>query len=101
MDPVNPTARALACLQVLQDQPGITAARLGRALGCSDRAAPATSRCSGKRAFPYRRCAGPTADTGSAAALRPPPVMFSATEALALVMAVLDGHHDAGDETAR
>jgi predicted DNA-binding transcriptional regulator YafY len=26
-----------------------------------------------------------------------PPLMFSATEALGLVMAVLDGHHDAGD----
>ena len=31
--------------------------------------------------------------------VRLPPLMFSAAEALGLVMAVLDGHHDAGDPT--
>jgi predicted DNA-binding transcriptional regulator YafY len=31
--------------------------------------------------------------------LRLPPLMFTATEALGLVMAVLDGHHEAGDRT--
>src|SRR5207249_3027063 len=31
--------------------------------------------------------------------LRLPPVTFTAVEALGLVMAVLDGHHDAGDPT--
>ncbi|MGZ4684905.1 helix-turn-helix domain-containing protein [Oryzihumus sp.] len=39
MDESNPTARALMCLQLLQDSPGITAERLAARLGVSDRAA--------------------------------------------------------------
>lgn len=39
MDDPNPTARALRCLELLQDHPGITADRLAARLGVSDRAA--------------------------------------------------------------
>ena len=35
----SPTARALLCLEVLQDHPGITAERLAGKLGVSERAA--------------------------------------------------------------
>jgi hypothetical protein len=40
-----------------------------------------------------------TAATASAAACGFRPLMYSATEVLGLVMAVLDGHNDAGDLT--
>jgi predicted DNA-binding transcriptional regulator YafY len=36
---VSPTARALLALEVIQDNPGITARQLGERLGVSDRAA--------------------------------------------------------------
>ena len=55
----------------------------------------ATSASCARPASRSSPCAGRTAATASAAALRLPPLMFSATEALGLVMAVLDGHHDA------
>ncbi|MEU4619715.1 WYL domain-containing protein [Actinoplanes sp. NPDC023801] len=43
------------------------------------------------------RCEGRTAATASAAG--PAPLIFTQAEALGLVMAVLDGHHAAGDTT--
>ena len=49
--------------------------------------------------MPVHSVRGPYGGYRLGSGVRPPPVMFSATEALGLVMAVLDGHHDAGDET--
>ena len=99
MDASNPTARALRCLELLQDSPGITANRLADKLGVSDRAARryvAILREAGVLVESVRgRYGGYHVGRG----LRLPPLMFSAAEALGLVMAVLDGHHDASDPT--
>jgi predicted DNA-binding transcriptional regulator YafY len=99
VDESNPTARALLCLQLLQDQPGITADRLGRSLGCSSRAARRYVAILREAGVPVHSVRGPYGGYRLGSGVRPPPVMFSATEALGLVMAVLDGHHDAGDES--
>jgi predicted DNA-binding transcriptional regulator YafY len=48
---------------------------------------------------PVQSIRGPYGGYRLGSGVRPPPVMFTATEALGLVMAVLDGHHDAGDES--
>ena len=99
MDESNPTARALLCLQLLQDQPGITADRLARGLGCSTRAARRYVAILREAGMPVHSTRGPYGGYRLGSGVRVPPVMFSATEALGLVMAVLDGHHDAGDES--
>jgi predicted DNA-binding transcriptional regulator YafY len=99
VDDTNPTARALLCLELLQDSPGITATQLGEKLGVSDRAARryvATLREAGITIVSVR---GPYGGYRVGRGLRLPPLRFSAAEALSLVMAVLDGHHDAGDPT--
>jgi predicted DNA-binding transcriptional regulator YafY len=100
VDVPNPTARALLCLQLLQDQPGITAERLARSLGCSNRAARRYVAVLREAGVPVSSVRGPYGGYRLGSGVRPPPVMFSAPEALALVMAVLDGHHEAGDDTA-
>ena len=56
----------------------------------------ATSRSCARPASRSSRRAAATAATGLGRGLRVPPLMFTATEALALVMAVLEGH-DAAD----
>jgi predicted DNA-binding transcriptional regulator YafY len=99
MDETNPTARALLCLQLLQDQPGITADRLARGLGCSSRAARRYVAVLREAGMPVHSARGPYGGYRLGRGVRLPPVMFSATEALGLVMAVLDGHHDAGNES--
>ena len=99
MDEANPTARALLCLQLIHDQPGITADRLAGGLGCSSRAARRYVAILREAGVPVHSERGPYGGYRLGSGVRPPPVLFSATEALGLVMAVLDGHHDAGDET--
>ncbi|GAA1250092.1 helix-turn-helix transcriptional regulator [Oryzihumus leptocrescens] len=99
MDESNPTARALVCLQLLQDSPGITAERLAARLGVSDRAARRYVSILREADIPVESTRGPYGGYRLGRGLRPPPLMFSPAEALGLVMAVLDGHHDAGDAT--
>lgn len=97
MDAANPTARALAALELIQTAPGITADRLALELGVSDRAA--------RRYVAVLREAGIRIDavTGRyggyrlGRGTRLPPLTFTADEAIALVMAALDGHHDVAD----
>ena len=100
MDPgASPTARALLTLELLQGSPGITAERLADKLGVSERAARryvAVLRDAGIAIDSER---GPYGGYRVGRGLRLPPLVFTATEALGLVMAVLDGHHDAGDPT--
>lgn len=100
MDETNPTARALLCLQLLQDSPGISAERLGRALGCSSRAARRYVAILREAGFTVLSERGPYGGYRLGTGVRLPPLTFTAPEALGLVMAVLDGHHDAGDATA-
>ncbi len=95
----SPTARALLTLELLQDVPGITADRLADKLGVSDRAARRYIAILREAAIPIESVRGPYGGYRLGRGVRLPPLMFGAAEAIALVMAVLDGHHDAGDPT--
>ncbi|MBT2421448.1 WYL domain-containing protein [Streptomyces sp. ISL-22] len=93
----SPTARALLLLELLQSNPGITADRLADRLGVSERAARRYVGILREAGIPVESTRGPYGGYRIGRGLRLPPLMFSPTEALGLVMAVLDGHHDAAD----
>jgi predicted DNA-binding transcriptional regulator YafY len=95
----SPTARALLTLELVQGSPGITADRLADKLGVSERAARRYAGILREAGIPIESVRGPYGGYRLGRGLRLPPLMFSATEALGLVMAVLDGHHDASDPT--
>jgi predicted DNA-binding transcriptional regulator YafY len=95
----SPTARALLTLELVQGSPGITADRLADKLGVSERAARRYVGILREAGIPVESVRGPYGGYRLGRGLRLPPLMFSAAEALGLVMAVLDGHHDAGDPT--
>jgi predicted DNA-binding transcriptional regulator YafY len=95
----SPVARALLALELLQGCPGITADRLAEKLGVSERAARRYVGILREAGIPIESTRGPHGGYRLGRGLRLPPLMFSAAEALGLVMAVLDGHHDAGDPT--
>ncbi len=100
MEPdASPTARALLALELIQGSPGITADRLADKLGVSERAARRYVGILREAGIPVDSVRGPYGGYRLGRGLRLPPLMFSATEALGLVMAVLDGHHDASDPT--
>ena len=95
----SPTARALLALELVQGSPGVTADRLADKLGVSERAARRYIGILREAGIPIESARGRYGGYRVGRGLRLPPLMFSATEALGLVMAVLDGHHDAGDPT--
>ena len=95
----SPTARALLALEVIQGSPGITADRLADKLGVSERAARRYVGILREAGIPIESVRGPYGGYRVGRGLRLPPLIFSATEALGLVMAVLDGHHTASDPT--
>ena len=95
----SPTARALLALELIQGSPGITADRLADKLGVSERAARRYVAILREAGIPIESVRGPYGGYRVGRGLRLPPLVFTATEALGLVMAVLDGHHDAGDPT--
>ncbi len=97
MDEVSPTARALLALELIQNSPGITAERLADRLGVSERAARRYVGILREAEIPIESVRGPYGGYRVGRGLRLPPLVFSATEALGLVMAVLDGHHEAAD----
>jgi predicted DNA-binding transcriptional regulator YafY len=97
MDAVSPTARALLALELIQSSPGITAERLADKLDVSERAARRYVGILREAEIPIESTRGPYGGYRVGRGLRLPPLVFSATEALGLVMAVLDGHHEAGD----
>lgn len=94
---LSPTARALLALELIQSSPGITADRLGEKLGVSERAARRYAEILREAGIPVESARGPYGGYRLGRGLRLPPLMFSATEALGLVMSVLDGHHPASD----
>ena len=94
---VSPTARALLALELIQGSPGITADRLAAKLGVSERAARRYVAILREADVPIESVRGLYGGYHVGRGLRLPPLMFTATEALGLVMAVLDGHHDASD----
>jgi predicted DNA-binding transcriptional regulator YafY len=95
----SPTARALLALELLQGSPGINADRLADKLGVSERAARRYVGILREAGIPIESTRGPHGGYRVGRGLRLPPLMFSSTEALGLVMAVLDGHHAASDAT--
>ncbi len=95
----SPTARALLALELVQGSPGITADRLADKLGISERAARRYVGILREAGIPIESVRGRYGGYRVGRGLRVPPLMFSAAEALGLVMAVLDGHHQASDPT--
>jgi predicted DNA-binding transcriptional regulator YafY len=95
----SPTARALLTLELIQGSPGITADRIADKLGVSERAARRYVEILREAEIPIESVRGPYGGYRVGRGLRLPPLLFSPTEALGLVMAVLDGHHDASDPT--
>ncbi len=93
----SPTARALLALELVQGSPGIGADRLADKLGVSERAARRYVGILREAGIPIESTRGPYGGYRVGRGLRLPPLMFSAAEALGLVMAVLDGHHDVSD----
>ena len=93
----SPTARALLALELIQGSPGITADRLAGKLAVSERAARRYVGILREAGLPVESVRGCRGGYRVGRSLRLPPLMFTAAEALGLVMAVLDGHHDAGD----
>jgi len=96
VDVTSPTARALLVLEMVQNQPGIGAAQLAGRLGLSDRAVRRHVAVLREAGIPVESTRGRYGGYRVGRGLRVPPLMFTATEALALVMAVLEGH-DAAD----
>ncbi|HEX3648599.1 MAG TPA: WYL domain-containing protein [Pseudonocardiaceae bacterium] len=96
---MSPTGRALLTLELVQASPGITADRLADKLGVTERAARRYVGMLREAGIPVESARGPYGGYRLGRGLRLPPLVFTATEALGLVMAVLDGHHDAGDPT--
>jgi predicted DNA-binding transcriptional regulator YafY len=99
MHDASPAARALLALDVIQGTPGITADRLAGRLGVSERAVRRYVGILREAGIPIDSARGPYGGYRVGRGLRLPPLIFSSAEALGLVMAVLDGHHAAGDAT--
>ncbi len=95
---MSPTARALVALELIQANPGITADRLADKLGVSDRAVRRYVGILREAQVPIESVRGPYGGYRVGRGHRLPPLMFSAAEALGLVMAVLDGHHSPNDQ---
>jgi predicted DNA-binding transcriptional regulator YafY len=94
---VSPTARALLALELIQASPGITAERLADKMGVTERAVRRYAGILREAGIPVESVRGPYGGYRLGRGLRLPPLVFTAAEALGLVMAVLDGHHDAAD----
>jgi predicted DNA-binding transcriptional regulator YafY len=95
----SPTARALLALEMIQNSPGITAYRLAERLGVTERAARRYVAILREAELPIESVSGPHGGYRVGRGLRLPPLMFTAAEAMGLVMAVLEGHRYAADPT--
>jgi predicted DNA-binding transcriptional regulator YafY len=93
----SPTARTLTVLELIQNSPGITAEQLGDKLGVSERAARRYVAILREADIPIESVRGPYGGYRVGRGLRLPPLMFSPTEALGLVMAILEGPRGADD----
>lgn len=92
----SPTARALMALELIQAVPGITAERLGDKLGVTERAARRYVSTLRDAGIPVDSLRGPYGGYRLGRGVRTP-LIFTTSEALGLVMALLDGHHDIAD----
>ncbi|HEV2374616.1 MAG TPA: WYL domain-containing protein [Streptosporangiaceae bacterium] len=89
---VSPTARALRTLEILQIQPGTTADEIAERLGVTERAARRYVAILREAGVPVESSRGRYGGYRLGRGMRLPPVVFTQDEALALVMAVLEGH---------
>ena len=94
---LSPTSRALRALELLQAEPGITAAQLAAHLGVTERAARRYVAILREAEIPIESVRGPYGGYRVGRGIRLPPLVFTATEALGLVMGVLEGSHAAAD----
>ena len=94
---ISPTARALLALEAIQNEPGITAQRLGERLGVTERAARRYVAILREAGLPIDSATGPYGGYQVGRGMRLPPLTFTAAEAAGLVMAVLEGHRAAAD----
>ena len=97
MSEISPTARALRALDILQSRPGITATDLAQRLGVTERAARRYVAILREADIPVESTRGPYGGYRLGRGLRLPPLVFTATEALGLVMAALDSQHAVAD----
>lgn len=94
---LGPTGRALRALDLLRAQPGITAGELAAQLDVTERAVRRCITSLRDAGIPVESTRGPYGGYRLGRGVRLPPLVFSAVEALGLVMAVLDGSHAAAD----
>jgi predicted DNA-binding transcriptional regulator YafY len=94
----SPAARALLVLEMIQSSPGITADRLADRLGLSDRAVRRHVGVLREAGIPVESTRGRYGGYRIGRGMRLPPLMFTPTEALGLVMAVLEGHPAGEDD---
>jgi predicted DNA-binding transcriptional regulator YafY len=94
---LSPTGRALRALEMLQAQPGITGRQLAAQLDVTERAARRYVAILREANIPVESTRGPYGGYRVGRGIRLPPLVFTAAEALGLVMAVLDGSHAAAD----
>jgi predicted DNA-binding transcriptional regulator YafY len=95
---VSPAARALLVLELIQGAPGITADRLADRLGLSDRAVRRHVGVLREAGIPVESTRGRYGGYRIGRGMRLAPLMFTPTEALGLVMAVLEGHPAGEDD---
>jgi predicted DNA-binding transcriptional regulator YafY len=97
ISPANPTARVLRTLELIQSNPGTTATALAGRLEMSERAVRRYISIMREAGIAIESTRGRYGGYRLGRSLQPPPFVFTASEALGLVMAVLDGHHAASD----
>lgn len=98
MHDTSPTARALLCLEMIQNSPGITALALSERLELSDRAIRRYVAILREAEIPIESERGRYGGYRVGRGLRLPPLMFTSAEALGLVMAAVEGR-GASDST--
>ncbi|ADD43336.1 helix-turn-helix transcriptional regulator [Stackebrandtia nassauensis] len=94
---ISPTARALRTLEILQARPGTTAGELAERLGVTERAARRYVGILREAGIPVDSARGIYGGYRLGRGMKLPPVVFTETEALGLVMAVLDSQPAATD----
>ena len=102
VDETTPTARALMVLEMVQNSPGIRGEQLADRLGMTDRAVRRYVGNLRDTGIPVESTRGKYGGYRIGRGVRLAPLMFTAPEALALVMAVLEGRpHDPTDAVGR
>ena len=94
---VSPTAKVLRTIEILQARPGVSADELADRLQVTARAIRRYVAILREAGVPVESVRGRHGGYRLGRSLRPPPMLFTASEAVGLVMAVLDGHHAAAD----